>query len=695
MADDLDERDPAPHEPVADTPPAPGAGQGETASSSPLARIRVVLYEPQDPINIAATVRAMKNMGARELVMVRPVEYEPNRIEQVAHDTREIVGSIVHVKRLEDALADCSMTIAFAGKRRAARWRTSTPREIAPEALRVLQGSRVALLFGREDHGLPNEVLDSANVLVHIPATEHASLNLAQAVMLALYELHVASGAETRKLAPPRKAAPPATHEQREQLFHDAHVSLDTIDFFKTRNPDLVLRTLRSLVMRADADAREVGLLRAMALEVRNSLERARYAALGRARPRGGVGTGAAEELRWKDRAVGAVQGGASAGSKRSAALYGDADEPGPTHYRTARGCRLVTAGGSELVDLSMALGAVSLGYADPDVSRAVAAAAQAGNVSGLSSMLEVEVAELLCEVVPVAERVRFMKSGAEGVAAAVRIARAATGRSHVIGSGYFGWLDWSSDANGVPGGVRSGFTSVPFDDETALADAVAAAGEDLAAIVIEPVVERAPSDGWLSAARAHCDRTGAVLVFDEIKTGFRVATCGWQGISVVRPDIAVYAKALANGYPLAAVVGGKGIMEPADQTWISSTLAAEATALAAAREVIDRHRREDVCSELRRIGSRLRTAVSLALDESGVTAVTVEGLDAMWFLRFGNALEERLFLRAARSEGVLFKRGPYVFASLAHDDGALSDVTRAARAGAAAVAANRKRTDA
>src|SRR5690606_21575588 len=152
-----------------------------------------------------------------------------------------------------------------------------------------------------------------------------------------------------------------------------------------------------------------------------------------------------AEELRWQERAGAVIPGGTSTGSKRPEALFATGSEPGPTHYRVARGCRVVTAGGTELVDLTMALGAVALGYADPEVTRAVAAAAQAGNVSGLSSMLEVEVAEQLRDVVPCAEQTRFLKSGAEGVAAAVRIARTATGRSHVIASGYFGWLDWSS----------------------------------------------------------------------------------------------------------------------------------------------------------------------------------------------------------------------------------------------------------
>ncbi len=648
-------------------------------------RVRVVLFEPQDPVNIAATVRAMKNMGAWNLVLVRPVAYDPEWIQKIAHDTRDVVARIEHVSTLDDALDGCSMVAAFTGRRRAADWRIASPRELAPELIERASESPVALLFGREDHGLPNEALDRSDVIVHVPTTEHSSLNLAQAVLLALYELHLVAG-ETRALSPPRKDAPLAEHAQREAFFHDATASLHAIDFFKTRNPELVLRTLRSLTYRAQPDARELGLVRAMFIEVRRAMDRAREAALGRERPRGGRGTGDSEDARWRERAASAVAGGASTGSKRVEALYGLPDEQGPSHYRIARGCRVVTAGDRELVDLTMALGSVALGYADHEVCRAVASAAQAGNVSGLSSTLEVEIAERLRDVVPCAEQTRFLKSGAEGVAAAVRLARAATGRTHVVASGYFGWLDWCSGAEGVPVGVRRDVTHVPFNDVSALRQAVDNAGRDLAAIVIEPVVEQPPDDAWLRAAREMCDQAGAVLVFDEIKTGFRFAPGGWQERCGIMPDVAVFSKALANGYPLSAVTGSSSVMEVATRTWISSTLAGEATALAAAGAVLRRHERMDVCGRLAQIGAELRSTVARVLEKEGVDSVSIEGLDAMWFLRFPNPDDERVFLRAARNAGVLFKRGAYCFASLAHDDGAFAAVANAAAAGARAL---------
>jgi len=389
------------------------------------------------------------------------------------------------------------------------------------------------------------------------------------------------------------------------------------------------------------------------------------------------------------ERAAARMPGAASTGSKRADALYGDADvdaPAGPTHFIRADGCRIETDARETLVDCTMALGAVAIGYADPAVTRAVMEAAGAGNVSGLSHALEVDVAERFCEVVPCAEKVQFLKSGAEAVSAAVRIARTHTGREVVIGCGYFGWHDWSSDAAGVPAAVRGNYRTVPFDDIAALERAVTDAGKTLAAIVIEPVVERLPSTEWIARARALCDAAGAVLVFDEVKTGFRLATGGYQQYADIVPDLAAFGKALANGFPLAAVCGRADVMDAARKTWISSTLAGESTALAAAYVVLELHRESDVCADLARIGSEMRLAVQAALDASGAGGVALEGLDPMWFLRFESTRDETTFLRTAASEGVLFKRGAYNFASLAHDEEAMHAIEGAASAGFIAI---------
>jgi glutamate-1-semialdehyde 2,1-aminomutase len=384
------------------------------------------------------------------------------------------------------------------------------------------------------------------------------------------------------------------------------------------------------------------------------------------------------EDRHWRRRAEAAIPGGASTGSKRAEALFGP-DGDGPTHFVSARGCLVTTAGGDELVDCTMALGAVALGYAEPEVTRAAIAAAQRGAVSGLSSVLEPMLAERLGDVIPCAEQVRFMKSGAEGLSAAVRIARTHTGRERIVCSGYFGWHDWASDAAGIPAGARADVVRVPFDDSDALEDAVRQAGDALAAIVLEPVVERLPSPEWVGLARTLADETGALLVLDEVKTGFRLRPAGYQQLAGVTPDLAVFGKAMANGWPLAAVVGRADVMEAAQRTWISSTLAGEATALAAALAVLAWHEKAEVCEGLWATGEEMQDAVRRAIDAAGVDGVTVDGLAPMWLIRFDDPARESRFLALARAEGVLFKRGAYNFASLAHDEDAVFAIERAA----------------
>lgn len=250
------------------------AFRGQISPVSVLDNVCVVLDHPQDPVNIARAIRAMKNMGVSSLRLVQPVAYDPWRIEGVAHDTRDLVEQIRHFASLDEALADCVAVAAFAGKRRAAKWPLTTPREGAAQLLVAATGGRVALLFGQEDHGLPNEALDRAQLLVTIPTTEHASLNLAQAVMVALYELHIAAGDATRVLAPPKKEARPATQEEWEKAFADIAAALAAIRFFKTRNEAHVMRTVRSMLARGLPDSRELMLVRAMAIEVLRTIER-------------------------------------------------------------------------------------------------------------------------------------------------------------------------------------------------------------------------------------------------------------------------------------------------------------------------------------------------------------------------------------------------------------------------------------
>ena len=241
---------------------------------SKLAKISVVLFEPQDPVNIGATVRAMKNMGFTSLRLVKPCAYDPVRLEGIAHDTWDIIHGIEHFDTFDEAVADCVRLVGFTARRRAAKWRLLDPKEAAEDALGHVEAGRVGIVFGREDRGLPNEILDRIHAAVTIPTTDHASLNLAQAVLIALYELHLASGDATRVLRGPRKEAPPPTTDLFERYFVELHQALDAVQFFKTRYPEHIMRSMRAITFRSEPDDRELSLLRAISLEIVRFLER-------------------------------------------------------------------------------------------------------------------------------------------------------------------------------------------------------------------------------------------------------------------------------------------------------------------------------------------------------------------------------------------------------------------------------------
>jgi tRNA/rRNA methyltransferase/tRNA (cytidine32/uridine32-2'-O)-methyltransferase len=241
---------------------------------SVLSNVRVVLHEPQDPVNIAATIRAMKNMGCADLYLVRSVPYDPWRLEGIAHDTADIIERIRNCDSIDEALNGVVRVAGFTARRRAAKRDVTTPRTASMELLEFAAEGPVAVLFGREDKGLPNEILDRAHLVVTIPTTEHASLNLAQAVLIALYELHLTAADATRTLAPPRKGAPPATAAEYEQLFADSERALYAIDFFKTRFHEHIMRSVRTLFYRAALDSRELALLRAIFIEIIRTIDR-------------------------------------------------------------------------------------------------------------------------------------------------------------------------------------------------------------------------------------------------------------------------------------------------------------------------------------------------------------------------------------------------------------------------------------
>ena len=366
------------------------------------------------------------------------------------------------------------------------------------------------------------------------------------------------------------------------------------------------------------------------------------------------------------------VPGFTSTGSKRPDALFGagEPDPRAPQRMARASGCRVWDERGREYVDYVMALGAVALGYGHPAVTAAARGALEDGGVGPLPPVLEEELAEALAARIPWLERIRFLKTGAEAVAAAVRLARLATGRDQVLGCGYHGWLDWSQGAAaGVPADVRRLYAEVPYNDPDLTRAMIRDGGDRLAAVVIEPLIVAEPSREWLETLRAEASRVGAVLVFDEIKTAFLLAIGGAAERWDVRPDLVVLGKALANGLPLAAVGGRADLMAGVAHTWISSTLATESVALAAARATLRVFDEERVCAHLHRVGTRLLHGLHRLQKAHPDVVTAVAGVAEMSFLHFASDDLSRLVAVGCAARGLLFKRTAYNFVSLAHDE--------------------------
>ncbi|RJO61824.1 aminotransferase class III-fold pyridoxal phosphate-dependent enzyme [candidate division WS5 bacterium] len=297
-----------------------------------------------------------------------------------------------------------------------------------------------------------------------------------------------------------------------------------------------------------------------------------------------------------------------------------------PGYYSKAKGVEVWDLDGNRYIDMSIAgIGANVLGYADPDVDAAVWEAIKNGNSCSLNCPEEIELADLLCELHPWAEKVRYARTGGESMAIAVRIARAYTGKDKIAFCGYHGWHDWYLSANlgtenalgehllpglnpkGVPKGLTG--TALPFryNKLEELKTIVEKNRDEIAAIVMEPIRSDQPLHGFFDEVRSISDEIGSVFIIDEISAGFRMNTGGAHLVLGVKPDIAVFSKALGNGYPIAAIIGKGDIMDTAQNTFISSTMWTERVGPTAALATIIKHRHCDVGKHLMNIGKRVQ----------------------------------------------------------------------------------------
>lgn len=291
-----------------------------------------------------------------------------------------------------------------------------------------------------------------------------------------------------------------------------------------------------------------------------------------------------------------------------------------PAYYKKADGIEITDLDGNKFLDFSvMSVGATTLGYNDPDVNRAVKKVIGNGSTSTLNASEDVELAELLIKLHPWADMARFARSGGEAVSIAVRIARAATKKDKVAFCGYHGWHDWylasnlADDKNldghllpglnplGVPRNLIKSALPFSYNNFNELKSIVAA--NDIGTIIMEPMRHTSPHKGFLEEVRKIANKIHAVLVFDEISIGWRLTVGGSHLVFGVTPDIAIFSKAMSNGFPMAAVIGKKEIMSVAQDTFISSTSWTERTGPAAALATIKKMKAKNVPKHLEKIG--------------------------------------------------------------------------------------------
>jgi len=334
-----------------------------------------------------------------------------------------------------------------------------------------------------------------------------------------------------------------------------------------------------------------------------------------------------------------------------------------PAYYSKAQGAKVWDLDGNVYIDMSIGgIGANVLGYADPDVNSAVIEAINNGSSSSLNCPEEVLLAEELCRIHPWAQMVRFARSGGESMAVAVRIARAHTGRDIVILCGYHGWHDWYLAANigtenalgehlisglspaGVPRALKGTTYVFSYNDLASLKKVVSENKNKIAAIVMEPVRSVQPLPGFLEGVRRLADEEGVVFIFDEISSAFRMNCGGAHLLYGVEPDIAVFSKALGNGYPIAAIIGRACAMESAQKTFISSTMWTERIGPAAALATIKKFQALKVHEHLVTVGQAVQEGWAEASKHHGLP-IKVSGIYPLSHFVFDD--QEHLLMKA------------------------------------------------
>lgn len=369
-----------------------------------------------------------------------------------------------------------------------------------------------------------------------------------------------------------------------------------------------------------------------------------------------------------------------------------------PSYYSKSKGCEVWDLDGNKYIDMSiMGIGSCTIGYADDEIDEAVKEAIAKGVMSTLNAPEEVELAELLTQLHPWAEMVRYARTGGEAMSIAVRLARAMTGNELILFCGYHGWHDWYLSANladskslddqhlpglssrGLPRGLRG--TTLPFkyNDIDGFLSLVSQNKDKIAAVVIEPVRNFVPNQNFIDAIQSTVDSLKIPLIIDEITAGWRITDGGAHLNLGFNPDVAVFAKGISNGYPMAAIIGKKELMDYAQSTFISSTYWTDRIGPSAALATIKKYKANNVSKHLVKCGKRIKAGWSELAGKNGIK-IDIGGIDPLGHFNFEyeNNLEPKtLFTQIMLEKGFLATTGYY--ASFAHKDEHIENYLKAA----------------
>ncbi|MEJ2616417.1 MAG: aminotransferase class III-fold pyridoxal phosphate-dependent enzyme [Ignavibacteriaceae bacterium] len=330
-----------------------------------------------------------------------------------------------------------------------------------------------------------------------------------------------------------------------------------------------------------------------------------------------------------------------------------------PKYLQRGKGSHVWDVDGNEYLDYNMGIGPLSLGYAYDKVDNAIREQLKDGITFSLMHPLEVEVAELIHDVIPNAESIRYSKTGADVTSAAVRVARAFTKREKVLCCGYHGWHDWYVSVTarnfGIPQAVQDLTSTFNYNDIQSLKDSL---DEDTACVILEPFVFEAPKNNFLKELKEACKANGTLLIFDEMWTGFRISLGGAQEYFNVKADLACFSKAVANGMPIAILTGRKDVMDLLDKdVFFYTTFGGEALSLAAVKATISEIKEKNVPAYLQKQGNKLKEGYNKIDSELGMTYTKCSGYDCRTIITFKESAGNPLELKSLVQQE-LIKRG-------------------------------------